>query len=107
MGKFFVFLFSLLGGFFLLLVEGFVISKFWLWFVVSKFDVPLLTSMQAGGLLMTFNMFLISVHLKSLYDKKEETTVLEALMKSITTQVITVFACLLTLGLGAIWHSLM
>lgn len=62
------------------IMTGWVLTKLWIWFVVSIFNVPPLTIIQAIGLSFTMSIFLNTA--SKLDEKKDITlTIIEGLLR--------------------------
>jgi len=77
---------------------GFILSLLWSWFIVPKFAVPALTTMQAIGVLTVIGFPLLGLHVNTANDKTLE----ELLNKSLAYVFLVYPLCLAT---AWVWHQ--
>lgn len=54
----------------LIILKGYILSRFWFWFVLPIFDVIPLSIVTAVGLSMTVSLFTFSLPKKNKYDEE-------------------------------------
>jgi hypothetical protein len=99
------FLFILAFDYLALAVEAWVLTKMWVWFVVTTFSLPVLSVPMAAGLALTMNVLMPWTDPTDSSKKGADTSWSNVLSVVIQKKLVAMLRALIMLAIGAVIHS--